>query len=147
MQETFDKIVRGLWAQGEKCIILGGGCAYRNDAGKKCAAGMLMLDEHYNEDLEGASVLSHHEMTMDAADRVRQALVLSGVHDDDWTWAMVSDCQCLHDSDTFEVHQWPDQFGDVAHRYELTFPPELVGKAPSEPEPDPNRKEARQVND
>lgn len=55
--------------QGEPSAFEGS-CLYRGTDGKKCAAGHLIKDEFYNEDLEGANC---------KIDPVREALLKSGV--------------------------------------------------------------------
>lgn len=55
-REAFDVVKAHLLAQGEQCIGLDGGCAYRGPNGTKCAIGILIADEHYDNELEGTNV-------------------------------------------------------------------------------------------
>jgi hypothetical protein len=60
-QEIFDIVAKHLLTQNEKSIRKNsntrtqGVCAYRGDNGCKCAAGVLIPDEHYLKDMEGHS--------------------------------------------------------------------------------------------
>lgn len=55
-QETFDIAVTGVLGQGGQSIHEEGHCVYRNEKGRKCAAGHLIPDDRYDESLEYASV-------------------------------------------------------------------------------------------
>lgn len=48
-QAIFDAAVSGLIAQGEPAIDEHGGCVYRGRGGLKCAVGMLIPDNAYDE--------------------------------------------------------------------------------------------------
>ena len=53
-QEVFDFVAHHLLTQNERSVSpLGAECAYRGQNGLKCAAGCLIPDEIYDEDLEG----------------------------------------------------------------------------------------------
>jgi len=77
-QELFDKVAKHLLTQGGPAMRGDGqGCAYRGMEGRKCAAGVLILDEHYSPALEGAIVSACS--LQETARRLRDALVASGV--------------------------------------------------------------------
>jgi hypothetical protein len=46
-QEMFDKMVRGLAAQGWERSVAGDKCQYRGPGGRKCAVGQLIDDAEY----------------------------------------------------------------------------------------------------
>ena len=50
-QEVFDIVVKHLFTQRRQSMT-GGYCAYRGDAGTKCAVGVLIPDDVYTEDME-----------------------------------------------------------------------------------------------
>lgn len=59
-QELFDTVAKHLFAQNEPSMMGDGSgdmqCAYRGDHGRKCAAGCVLPDKHYNHLMEGNSV-------------------------------------------------------------------------------------------
>ncbi len=53
-QEIFDLAWNGLKAQGfERARHKIGGCAYRDEAGRRCAIGHCIPDDAYEDELEG----------------------------------------------------------------------------------------------
>lgn len=56
-QEIFDTVARHLIEQGRRAIeSYEGNCAYRGVGGTKCAVGVLIPDDQYTPQIEGASV-------------------------------------------------------------------------------------------
>ena len=56
-QETFEKAVKGIIAQGGASASgCTSSCRYRGENGRKCAAGQLIPDDKYAEDMEGHDV-------------------------------------------------------------------------------------------
>lgn len=113
-QEVFDKVATHLIKQGEACTEPHKGsviptCLYRNSKGQKCAAGALILDEHYSEDLETNLVTE----TI-----VEQALIASGVNPDDLE--LVERLQSIHDEE--DVDAWERALVAAGHEYDLDIP-------------------------
>lgn len=107
-QEVFDKVVAHLRAQGRKAVNERGDCVYHAPDGTKCAAGCLILDEHYREDFEDKS---------SAHPDVARALRNSGVPEDAST--LVRDLQRIHDS--FDLEEWEDRLAGTASLFDLTY--------------------------
>ncbi len=85
-QEIFDKVARHLLAQGELSTLCDMSTrAYRGVDGRMCAVGCLIMDEHYDPELEGRTVVS---------EPVLEALELSGV---DVDYALLTKLQWCHD--------------------------------------------------
>jgi len=56
-QEIFDTVAKHLFEQGKPALSSSGGmCVYRGKNGLKCAAGILIPDEMYNDDMEGRTI-------------------------------------------------------------------------------------------
>ena len=53
MKDLLEKAITGVIKQGKPSLDSNGNCAYRGEGGGKCVVGVLIDDEHYNEDLEG----------------------------------------------------------------------------------------------
>lgn len=121
-QETFDKVVRAVIAQGRPSMR-GGACAYRGDDGCKCAAGHLIPDEKYDPVMEGATCTptegdpSYFSPTARMANRVATVLREEG-----HTPVFVRELQRAHDaasgSDDF-VASFKRRVRRVAHSYDL----------------------------
>lgn len=56
LQEIFTFVAEALLKQGKPSISAKGNCLYRGSDGCKCAAGWLIPDEEYAENIEGKSV-------------------------------------------------------------------------------------------
>ena len=121
-QDIFDTVVGHLFKQGKRstrwgwCCGLSGEqeytetCAYRSDEGLKCAIGILIPDESYNNKLEGvriAVIIDDHALPTYFKNHV----------------ALLDDLQLAHDN----LQNWVskgsmiDVFGDVAANHELKF--------------------------
>lgn len=87
-------------------------CAYRTRDGLKCAAGVLIYDEHYDKTFEG--------MTVGNPD-IQKALFKSGIDmDDHRIGGLVAELQSIHDHSP--VALWGLTLREVAERRGLTFP-------------------------
>jgi hypothetical protein len=125
-QEMFDKVVTTLFKQGKRSVMprrartpAGTGmkqdCAYRGEGGVRCAAGVLIHDEHYTPALE-----------LEAPDdpRVSSALMSSGIHEGQIS--LVMDLQYAHDGGVDEeepaetVQRWVGDFQEVAEKHGLS---------------------------
>lgn len=107
-QEVFDKVVAHLRAQNRKALGGEDECVYRAPDGAKCAAGCLILDEHYSPALEGKGV---------DQPSVQDALRASGVPQEaDW---FVLELQRIHDY--FQVSDWERRFEILAKEHGLTY--------------------------
>lgn len=108
-QELFDKVAAHLRAQNARAVDARGNCQYRTEDGKRCAAGCLILDEHYAPELEGKCALH---------DDVWPRLRASGVADRQA--ALVRALQNVHDH--WSVDKWESELAHVAERHNLTPP-------------------------
>jgi hypothetical protein len=79
-------------------------CAYRGEYDCMCAAGCLIKDEFYCEELEGASAYS---------EVVKFALFSSGIHPEQID--LVRHLQTIHD--LYEVHEWADKIQKLKQIY------------------------------
>lgn len=62
LQEIFDKAARHLLTQNARSVgafgVGAGACAYRGKGGRKCAVGIFIDDDYYQESMEGESALT-----------------------------------------------------------------------------------------
>ena len=118
-QETFDTVVNALRAQGGPSLLEVGGCAYRSEGGRNCAASVLIPDSEYGPQFEGLSV---------NCEEVGSVLTRAG-HDMNF----VRELQTIHDKHSkLPDEEWLAEFereaSDLACRQGLTYPePEYVG--------------------
>jgi hypothetical protein len=86
-QEVFDLVATGLLRQNRKSIDGLGGCFYRGIDNCKCAAGMLIPDEHYKPEFEcwGWENLVRRGVVPPQ----HSALIcrLQGIHDNHYLWS------------------------------------------------------------
>lgn len=100
-QEVFDQVANHLLTQNKQSISnFAGGCAYRGDEGLKCAAGCLIGDDEYSEDMEGTCY---------------SQLSLSQPDNSD----LIDDLQYVHD--TFVPNEWKNRLKSLADKYSLEF--------------------------
>lgn len=108
-QEVFDTVYHHLLAQGCKSLDMSDECCYRSPNGLKCAAGVLIKDEHYTEGLEGSNTqtpevtaaLVKSGVPKEALDLIR---MLQAIHDDCWTG------------------EWPEHLAELAAENNLQVP-------------------------
>lgn len=123
LQETFDRVVKGLTEQNQKCEISEGSCAYRGYGNTKCAAGFLIEDEDYTENMEGEVVCS---TSLSGIDKVEYILrphyhYVAGnyIHDKGHFIPLVRDLQIVHDS--YPVESWKTKFQEVADKWGCNY--------------------------
>lgn len=108
-QEVFTQVVTHMLTQNEKCQTKGENtnimyCNYRNDKGLKCAAGCLISDDEYSNELEGGNW---------------SALVtcekVPSTHED-----LILELQQVHDQ--YKVKDWKLKLSLIAKQYGLEMP-------------------------
>lgn len=65
-QQVFDQVALHMLAQNEKSLSPDGQCLYRNGEGLCCAAGSLIAEDEYEEDMEGGTweaLVTEHGVT------------------------------------------------------------------------------------
>ena len=100
-QEIYNQVKSHLLQQMEKSRDEVHGCAYRSDSGLKCAAGCLIGDDEYTNNMEGKNWL---------------AMVLEG-HSPRDPRGLIYDLQLIHD--TKEVEYWEEQLESLALEFGL----------------------------
>ena len=109
-QETFDIVVTNLRKQGCKSLSMSGECRYRTPEGLRCAAGWLIQDEDYMDDIEDTPVLS----TSRKSNKIT-TLIQSYGHNVD----LVRELQKVHD--IYSVDSWEEHFALIATHYNLKY--------------------------
>lgn len=113
LQEIFTKVKDHLLAQNAKALATSDGftCAYRGHNNLKCAAGVLIKDEHYHPAMEDK--FADHP-------RVAQGLIASGVNmNDQNVSSLVRGLQTIHD--THPVTDWGAELVFVAKYFKLKY--------------------------
>lgn len=119
-QEVYDTIITHLRKQGSRSLLTDeqakklfvsyGSCAYRSVDGKKCAAGIMILDKEYSFLMEGINItglLSRGDCPGSLRERM-------------WPhYYLISDLQFVHDK--VPVEMWEDEFRRVALMHHLTY--------------------------
>jgi len=121
-QQTFDIVVKGLAAQGfeqAKDPHAWGSCMYRDDKGRKCAAGQFIPDELYDPEIEFMGSIG----CLITSSPVYHWYVDSGLADHDRE--LLIDLQAAHDTADDPQHV-KLLLREVAFTHELTLPPELA---------------------
>lgn len=108
-QETFDTVAKHLLTQGERSES-SFGCAYRGDGGLKCAVGVLIPEERYYPDMEGASV-SNTPFILNGVAKLMRRLG----HD----LALLGELQRVHDE--HEPDDWRECLEAVAREHGLEW--------------------------
>lgn len=105
-QEIFDKVTVHLLTQNLKSreTPWGGDCKYRDSRGHKCAVGILIPDELYKPEMEGASYSA-----------LRRLYPELGFND--WDTTLPSELQMMHDYK--EPYEWKKELKEIAAQYEL----------------------------
>lgn len=117
-QDIFDTVARHLLTQRKQSRRTATLCGYRDrdDKQLKCAAGCLIADEHYSEDLEGAMV---NAANVRAAVERSIGRELTGAIDDPRSEiSLLYSLQSVHDSAA--VGRWPERLRSVATDFELS---------------------------
>lgn len=106
MQETFDTVAIHLLTQNAKSLCIGTDglteiCAYRGHNNCKCAAGKLIPDEKYNEELEGNTVTHSTVIGLFT----------------NYDLSLVHQLQYIHDN--YNVDAWPMRLLDLGNKFRL----------------------------
>ncbi len=133
LQEMYDTVLNHLRKQGRAAVseeeVI---CVYRTDTGEKCAAGCLITDAAYDEDIEGAPIDGP----------AQAALFASGVPVNDVKiMDLLTELQIAHDmwmpwpagpTPHKNINQWESAMKDIAATWSLTYtaPPIKVLVAP-----------------
>lgn len=88
-QIIYDVILFGLRKQGKPSVYLNRNCVYRDNTGNRCAIGMWINNESYDERMEGRSV---KELISSALKDGFKIPHWFGEHE-----AFLSSMQCIHD--------------------------------------------------
>jgi hypothetical protein len=112
LQQAFNTAAEHLINQKSRSITYTGACAYRGDFGAKCAVGVLIEDEHYDSDLEGASSFG---------EKVIEALSKSGYPTNSTAMNLYRDLQFVHDCNP--IGHWPAELRGIASHHKLEIPP------------------------
>lgn len=111
-QEIFDKVALHLLTQGKRSENEYG-CMYRGDEGRMCAAGCLIKEEDYDNDLENKIV---------SADDVYEALTCSGVFErdiyDQEKVELLLKLQDMHDTRNPDI--WAIKLRDAAEKFGIS---------------------------
>ena len=111
-QETFDTVAKHMLTQGRRSTTDGANtCRYRGSEGRKCAAGVLIPDEIYTEEMEGLG----WRAVCETHPRVPQAHC-----------QLISELQRIHD--TAEPLDWPKLLRRLAYAHNLD--PKVVDTTP-----------------
>jgi hypothetical protein len=104
-QEVFDQVAKHLLEQGKKSFKLdadeGEFCLYRGPEGTMCAAGCLISDNEYEDDMEG---------------RCWRNLVNNGYASDAHI-DMIDCLQCIHDKKVPST--WREELLEISKRFDL----------------------------
>lgn len=108
-QQIFDTVVANLRKQGAPSVN-GSWCRYRDSKGRKCAAGWLIPDTHYQECFEKNSIntivenYGEKNIFGDEVESLRLIERLQEIHDD------------------YEPEEWENEWEEIADYYELQMP-------------------------
>jgi hypothetical protein len=86
-QEVFDLVATGLLRQNRKSTDPYGGCSYRGIEGCKCAAGMLIPDQHYKPEFECWGWENLVRRGVVPPECTSLICRLQGIHDNYYTWS------------------------------------------------------------
>ncbi len=112
-QIVYDGFVKQDWIRSVTVY----GCSYRGNNGTKCAAGMLINDEDYSPDMEGAPAI--RDIIVEA---INKKLGFELTSDEK---AFVSELQRIHDTSQGEYVN-KDRFFEAIERHSLTINKENV---------------------
>lgn len=122
-QEVFDKVVGHLRRQNAKAVC-DDSCKYRkiNADGTilRCAAGCLIDDDDYSEEIEGRAVFScldDDENLNPMYDVTPTKLLIKNGYEE--CLPLIVCLQSCHDND--EIHDWEKKFKSIASMFELTY--------------------------
>lgn len=116
-QEIFETVAKHLFNQGEQALSPGSGyCRYKTPDGLKCAVGILIPDEQYDEVLEEKDV--SHLIAFCQADNFKTAPVVRSFKRHA---AFLTDLQNVHDSSCAweSEHVMRTKLEETGRRYKL----------------------------
>lgn len=117
VQTIFDIIYKGLLAQGKQSIVPSNGrCMYRGPDGLKCAAGMLIPDDEYIDDMEDEGPVG----TFYCRDGFEMKHSWFKKHLSPEAGKVVYELQLIHDRRL--PKNWKEQMKSIALRYDLKVP-------------------------
>lgn len=110
-QEVFDQVAQHLLTQNRKSLkqdnaTVTAKCSYRGDGGLKCAAGCLIADDEYKEEMDERGGMTWGVMC--------EVNIAPSDHK-----SLIGDLQTAHDS--FPVAEWPGRLKQIAHQRGLAF--------------------------
>ena len=131
LQEIFDAAsVHLMGMEGPSLDADGDACVYRGKDedcefnGQKCAVGLFIADEHYDDDLEGQGISDGIWFNQAVADAVAASWGQEHLTSDQLS--LLADLQNAHD-DTSRGWEWPNSIVDaldkVADKHHLRFDP------------------------
>lgn len=122
-QEAFDKVARGIIAQGGPSLDPDGACRYHGVDGRRCAAGHLIPDDQYKPTFERICVPWSADLTGNDDQRALSSCLLA-VHED---IKFIKRLQQAHDGATNGVDTdedfmkgWRERMRLLAMEYELS---------------------------
>lgn len=128
-QEIFNTVCEHLVQQGGRSTVPNSSgymqCAYRGEDGRKCAAGVLLKDEHFHPAFNSSAIYGDYDPTIHtgAGYEAEAALHASGVPLD--AFDLVHDLQLTHDA----MSNWNPAYGGItaslralARRHDLEQP-------------------------
>jgi hypothetical protein len=106
MREVFDRVKTHLLTQNARSHV-GARCLYRGPGKLKCAVGILIKDEHFNDEFNSEPVDDR---------RVLEALRASGINvDDERLVELLIDLQTLHDKCSLTF--WKEELKNIEKEY------------------------------
>lgn len=119
-QEVYDQVISHLRKQGEKAGYFDYSndkfiCQYRDENGRKCAAGCLIADNEYSPEMEN-KIWDPEECYGYVSPWKKLGYNLCQKHD-----SLIITLQGVHD--TYEPDQWEARFKSVAINFGLEYTP------------------------
>ena len=129
LQEIFDQAATHLLTQRQQARDSAhGACAYRTEAGLKCAVGCLIEDKYYRQAIEGVSVGSVTAPTHSGGSLLGAMLRKSGVDVEDAAVVnLLVDLQRIHDAGLAVA--WSKHLAQTAQSFGLEFSATTEGTA------------------
>jgi hypothetical protein len=114
LQEIFDTVSKHLLIQKERSYDpVNGWCMYRGPRGLKCAVGILISDDLYDEAMENEPVGFLFSSR-------RDVIVGSGIDaDSNEACRLLRELQFMHDGE--KPSMWESSLKDLASRFDLSF--------------------------
>lgn len=129
-QLIFDTVARHLLTQGTRAVTeYGRACRYRGPDNTKCAIGALIPDDIYSDHLEGGGV---HALLCEPInnfvpenipyiERFRTWFKNVYGKPNEFDMRFLSDLQTIHDSESFDIDEWPLAIAALAGKYGLNW--------------------------